>query len=64
MSIRTRALLTCRPSGAFVGLIGARFYPRSVQRSRREDGIRLAPVDLIKLGLAIVGILRQIAALV
>jgi hypothetical protein len=63
MSARSRAFLIGGLGGALVGLIGARFYLRSARRHGRSGGAPPAPTELIKLGLSMVGILRQIAAL-
>ena len=63
MKGRARVLLIGGLSGALVGLIGAWLYLRSVQSVRRSDPALPAPAQLVRLGLSIVGVLRQIAAL-
>jgi hypothetical protein len=63
MSNRSRALLIGSLGGALVGFIGAWFYLRSAGSDDRTDGIRPSPVELLRLGLSIVGIVRQITAL-
>ena len=60
MKGRARVFLISGLSGALVGLIGAWLYLRSVQSSRRSDRPLPEPAELIRLGLSIVGILRQI----
>jgi hypothetical protein len=63
MRDRGRALLIGGLTGALLGLVGAWLYLRSAHTIRRSDRPLPAPADLIKLGLAILGILRQISVL-
>ena len=69
MKGRAKVLLIGGLGGMLVGVIGAYLYLRSigatgaVQGDDRSDPAPLAPMNLFRLGLSIVGILRQIAAL-
>jgi hypothetical protein len=63
MRDRGRAFLIGGLTGALLGLADAWLYLRSAHTIRRSDPALPAPADLIKLGLSIAGILRQISAL-
>ncbi|MEA3345411.1 MAG: hypothetical protein U9Q78_04090 [Chloroflexota bacterium] len=58
MKRRARTLLIGGLSGALVGLIGAWLY---LQNTQDENRSKL--VDLFRLGISIVGVLRQVASL-
>lgn len=63
MKGRARVMLVGGLSGALVGLIGAWLYLRTVQSNRRSDPALPTPAELIKLGLSVVGVLRQVTDL-
>ena len=61
MKGRARMLLVSGLAGALVGLMGAWLYMRMVRSDGRSG--QSGPAELIRLGLSIVRVLRQIVAL-
>jgi hypothetical protein len=63
MNSRGRILLIGGLGGALIGLAGAWLYLQSAQRDGKPDLTLPTPADMARLGLSIVGVLRQIAVL-
>lgn len=66
MKARNKALIVGGAIGALIGLLAAWIYIRDL--SEEEEGPepelpKLAPSDALKLGLTVLGLLRQIAGL-
>lgn len=61
MKHRARVLLIGGLTGALLGLVGAWLYVRMVRSNGRSG--QTAPAELIRLGLSVAGVLRQIVAL-
>jgi len=66
MNVRSKALIAGGAIGALVGLLAAWIYVRDLadeggQEAQQSPGV--APGDALKLGLTVLGLLRQIAGL-
>lgn len=65
MNVQNKALITGGAIGALVGLLAAWIYVRDLidegRESQQVPGV--APSDALKLGLTVLGLLRQIAGL-
>jgi hypothetical protein len=62
MNWRTRALIVGGAIGALLGVAAARLYTNAVNAAENERP-EFNPAQAVTIGLAILGILRQIAAL-
>lgn len=62
---RTRALLVGGVVGALFGVVAARLYVNAMEQTAdRESGqIQFNPAEVVGIGLAALGVLRQIATL-
>lgn len=58
---RSKALLAGGAVGALLGVVAAYVYVNSVEKQEEAPGLN--PAEAVAIGLAVLGVLRQIAAL-
>jgi len=63
MKGRARVLLIGGLSGVLVGLVGAWLYMGMLRSKGRSDRALARPADLMRLGVALVDVVRQVVAL-
>lgn len=65
MNVRTKTLLVGGVIGALLGLLAAWIYVRDLPEEKGREPVLpgIAPGDTLKLGLGVLGLLRQIAGL-
>ena len=63
MTWKNKALLLGSIIGALAGLGSALLYIRSVQDSGVEEPNRVSTGDALKMGLAVVGLVKQVSSL-
>ncbi len=65
MNARSKALIAGGVIGALAGVLAAWLYVRDMpeEEGREPASPRIAPGDVLKLGLGVLGLLRQIAGL-